>query len=238
MLKTKKIDDLFCLLRIMTRPWTGHPNAPRLLIMWRLLKFSLSGLVLTVIAYSWLPALWQRFEVTPSELHDALFVVGCLFTAFFVVFITTIIVGLFYIARHRKELVPYLFPKNELHRDAEFITQLLAFDKATLAYGLLQYPHRWLFTQDLVAVLAGDLRKLGLFPALTALLISAAILFKADSNPFLLFLRDLVAIAVIYYLAAFLNFLSNRRPRQVIQLLEYAIQHADQCNSTPPDGPL
>lgn len=236
MLETKKIDDLFCLLRIMTRPWTGHPKAAPLLIMWRLLKCSLSGLVLTVIAYSWLPALWQRFEVTPSELHDALFVVNCLFIAFLVVSMMIIFAGLLYIAPHRKELVPYLCPKDELHRDAEFITQLLAFDKATLAYGLLQYPHRWLFTEDLVAVLAGDLRKLGLFPALTALLISAAILFKADSNPFLLFLRDLVAIVVIYYVAAFLNFLSSKRPRHVIKLLEYAIQYADQCNTTPSDA--
>lgn len=235
MLETKKIDDLFCLLRTMTRPWTDHPNAAPLIIIWCLLKIFLSGIVITVIAYFWLPALWQRFEVTASDLHDARFVVGCLFIVFSVLLILAIIVGVVHIARHRKELVPHLYPKNELHRDAEFITQLLAFDKATLTYGLLQYPPRWLFTQELVAVLAGDLRKLGLFPALTALLISAAILLKADSNPFLLFLRDLVVIAVIYYMVAFFNFLSNKRPRQVIQLLEYAIQHADQY-TTPSDA--
>lgn len=243
MLETKKIDDLFCLLRIMTRPWTGHPKAAPLLIRWSQLKCSLSGLVITLILYAWLPALWQPFKVAPSELRDALLVVNCLFIVFLVVSVMIILAGLLYIAPHCKELVHYLlYQKDELHRDAEFISQLLTFDKATLAYGLLQYPHRWLYTENLVAALAGDLRKLGLFPALTVLLISAATLFKGygdpsgPSDPSLFFLRNLVVIVAIYYVVAFLNFLSSMKPRHVIKLLEYAIQHADQCNTTPSDA--
>jgi hypothetical protein len=238
MLETEKLGDLSCLLKEMTRPGISHPKFARLLIMGRLLSCSLMGLVLLGLAFFWLPTLPQRFEITSSELHDALSIVNCLFLLLILVSVTILIAALLYIARHRKEFSPYLNPsvKDALYRDAEFIKQLLTFDKATLAYGLLQYSFRWSTHERDMAALVGDLRKLGLFPALAALFISisAAILFKGDSNPSLLFLRDFVAIVVIFYAMAFLA-LSRERPKQVIQLLEYAIQHADQCNATPSD---
>lgn len=214
------------------------PKAAPLLIMGPPLKYSLIGLLPLVFASLWLPARWQRLGITPSELHDALLAVDWLSVFFLVVLTTTFIARLLYIAWHRKELVPYLNPsmKDALHRDAEFIKQLLTFDKATLAYGLLQYRHRWSSSERFIALLVGDYRKLGLFPAWAALLISAATLFKGDSNPFLLFLWDLVAILVILYLMAFVASLLREKPQHVIQLLEFAIQHADQCNATPSDA--
>lgn len=128
---------------------------------------------------------------------------------------------------HRKQRFPGLWTsqENALHRDAKFTIQLLTFDKATLAYGLLKYRHRWLSPEGHVALLVGDLRKLGLFPALVALIISVATLFKENTDTHL-YIWGLTVIVTILYLMAFFA-LSRERPPQVIKLLEYAIQHTD-----------
>jgi hypothetical protein len=41
-------------------------------------------------------------------------------------------------------------------------------------------------------------------------------------------------IVVIYYALAPIAFFLRKRSREVTELLEYAIQHADQCKATPP----
>ncbi|HET7062061.1 MAG TPA: hypothetical protein VFI43_07770 [Nitrosospira sp.] len=241
MLETEKLDKLSCLLKEMTRPGISQPKAAPLLIMERQIAHSMIGFLLLLgFAYFSQSEGQRLFGITPLELHDALLIVQWPLIACFVFFLVMLTRRALYIRRHRKELVPFpfLYPpqKSALHRDAEFITQLLRFDKATLAYGLLQYSHRWSSPEGRAAVFVGDLRKLGLVPTVVALFISVAMLFKGDSSPFLLFLQDLVVIVIIYYVAAFLGFLSRERPQQVIQLLEYAIQHADQCNATPHDA--
>lgn len=43
-------------------------------------------------------------------------------------------------------------------------------------------------------------------------------------------------IVVIYYGLAPIAFVLRKRSREVIELVEYAIQHADQCKATPPDA--
>jgi hypothetical protein len=60
--------------------------------------------------------------------------------------------------------------KKDLHLDEKFITRLLRFDKETLAYGLLQYRYRWSFAEGRIVLISGELRKLGIFPALAALM--------------------------------------------------------------------
>lgn len=188
MLQTKKLNELFCLFEEMTRPGISHlkfaPNVGHTL-MW-----SLIGLFYPVLFSSiLLPARWQHLGMTPAELHDDLLIVKWLFLAIFFVSLIILILTLLYIVWHHKQFVPYLFHsvKNDPQRDAKFTTRLLRFDKATLAYGLLHYRHRWSSRNGRIAVLTGDLRKVGLFPALAALLallISAvAIFFKEDSNP-------------------------------------------------------
>ena len=123
--------------------------------------------------------------------------------------------------------------ENDLRHDAKSIAQLRMFNKATLAYGLLQYRYRSSFLESRAALIGGNLRKLGLFPALAALAVSGAVLYKEDSN---LFLWGSVILAAIFYLVALVASLSLERHPQVIQLLEYAIQHPDQGNATPPDA--
>lgn len=70
---------------------------------------------------------------------------------------------------------------------------------------------------------------------MAALLISVATL-KEDSNQFLWV--GILVVVVAFNLIALAIFISNQRRQQVIQLLEYAIQHADRCNTTPSDAYL
>ncbi len=233
MLETEKLDDLFPLLDEMTQSTIGDPKlAPRLLIiMWGLQWCCWIGLPLTYLAL-----LWLRYGTTPPGFPDAQLVFLGIFLVLFFVFLPIAAIARFFCDRWPpKQFVPYmkLSRENAVRRDAELITRLLTFDKATLVYGLLQYRHRWSSLEYRFAAFVGDLRKLGLIPALVALLISVAT-FKEDSNQFLWV--GLVVIVVVFNLVAFAVFLFSQRTQQVIQLLEYAIQHADQCNTTPSDA--
>ncbi len=238
LLETEKLDDLFSLLKEMTQPGISHlkfaPNVGPAL-MWSLIGLSWPFLFSSILV----PARWQHLGMTPSELHDALLNVERLFLAIFLGSLTIFILALLYIVWHHKQFVPYLShsPKNDPQRDAKFTTQLLRFNKATLAYGLLKYRHRWSSRDDRIAVLTGDLRKVGLLPALAALLAlfisAAAIFFKEDSNPLLFFVWDFVVVVVIFYMMALYGLVSRERPQQVIELLEFTIQHrgAMRCNA-------
>src|SRR5687768_8169372 len=227
----------------MTRLKVDDPILAKLhLVIDGLLKCSLILFLFYLSVVFWLVLEQQRLGTTPPEFHDAQLVIEWLIGLILVFLFlcgTLLVVSFLYIILRGKTLVPYIFlsPEYILRRDAKFITQLLTFDKATLAYGLLKYRHRWLSSEGRAAAFVGDLRKVGLLPALTApaaLLISAATLLKDHSSPFLW--RGLVitvAIFVIYNLIAFAVFLSRERPQQVIQLLEYAIQHEDKAASQP-----
>ena len=120
--------------------------------------------------------------------------------------------------------------KKDLHWDAKLLIQLWTFDKATLAYGLVQYRHRWLSLERRQAALA---RKPGLFGVIAILMtLSAALLLEEKDRHLLLW--SLGIAAVIFYAVAFDAFVSLERPKQVIELLEYAIQHADQSAQPHP----
>ncbi|MEO6561858.1 MAG: hypothetical protein ABIN99_02265 [Nitrosospira sp.] len=240
MLKNKKLDDLSRLLEEMTQLKIGDPILAKLtLIMRGLAIYFLFVLLPSVFALFWRYLERQQLGTTPPGFHNTQLVVDWLIAVYLIISILILIVSISYITWYNKRLAPYTLPSLEyiLRRDAEFITRLLMFDKVTLAYALLQYRHRWSTAEACAAAFVGDLRKLGLIPALAALialLISATTLLKEDSNPFVWGgVVTIVAIFVIYNVMAFAAFLSRQRPQQVIQLLEHAIQHADQCNATP-----
>ncbi len=114
--------------------------------------------------------------------------------------------------------------KKDMAGDVEFLTQLWTFNKPTLTYAFVQYSHRWNVLDGRQAVVAGDIRKVGLFPALAAAAMSAATLLKADST-FILWAP--LILACCFYVVAFFIVPHCERPNQVVALLKYAIDHAD-----------
>lgn len=138
--------------------------------------------------------------------------------------------------RHRKQRFPGLLAriKLDIQADANFLTQLQSYDKPTLEYALLQYRYRWNVFDGRVGLLTGDLRKLGLFPALTASAMAASTLLKNDSN---MYLWMPLILAACFYLVAFHAHGRRERPQQVVDLLDYAIGHAAAEAASSPETP-
>lgn len=104
--------------------------------------------------------------------------------------------------------------------DAAYIEQLKAFPKDMLKYALVQYRHRWSRVDGRVMLLSGDVKKLGLFPALLAILVATPKLWE---GPWSTWIWPAVAMTGGFYLIAFLVIASGERRAQVFDLLEYAI---------------
>ncbi|WP_159915772.1 hypothetical protein [Pantoea sp. 18069] len=231
MLESEKLNALFQLLEEMTRPRASIKTFTPGKIAQCLEKWSMYGFLGTIVVFLVMIA-WQRYGTTSPGFRHILLGVYLLHLALSLTYLITVTVGsLSILWRHRKKPFAAMLAalKRDLQQDADTLKELWTFDKATLAYGLLQYRHRWSSFDGRIAMISGDVRKLGLFPALAAVSISAATLLKEDSN---LYLWAPVILAACFYLVAFVAHASRERPQQVIELLEYAIQHADQFTSS------
>jgi hypothetical protein len=231
MLETERLNELFTLLDEMTQSKTSNPEVTPPLILQNLKKYSL---LLTVPVFFVLIA-WSHYGTQHTGFHYVLLAVYLIFLLLALVYLTSVTaIPLHFLWRHRKQpFSPMLTAlKNDLNRDEKFITDLWAFEKATLDYGLLHYRHCWLSFEGRVEGLAGNLRKLGLFPAWAAISVSAITFIKEDID---LLLWAPLTIAALFSVVALYSLVSLERPQQVIKLLEYAIQYEDKgraCTET------
>ncbi|ANF58669.1 hypothetical protein [Halotalea alkalilenta] len=124
----------------------------------------------------------------------------------------------------------YPLAKRMLLEDARYVERLRTYPKAMLEYGLLQYRHRWGLTENRATLLVGDIRKLGLFPALIALAVAAHGMAGSLDNPWLLW-GMVIAVGCFYFIAIGVSSFGERRA-QVADLLQYAIDHAEDDAST------
>jgi FtsH-binding integral membrane protein len=153
-----------------------------------------------------------------------------------IAYLLTIIIGITQILwKQRKNPYSAIMQRLNygLHGDLPFLSQLQKFDTATLQYALIQYRQSWGISENRVSLLTGNLRKLGLFPALAAASISASTLMKDDSS-FLLWLP--VVLAAVFSIIGFIALGQRERPQQVIELLEYAIETSKEVDSAEPAG--
>ena len=229
MLQEDKLDALLQLLKDMTDPTSRDtPPASRRIApgFQTALAFGFfAGTIVLICIGAWY---WIRSSKPPHVVSYAallLYVVSMLMACIYLVFVTIDAVRTTPWRRHEFFSATLGALQKDIRMDASFLTRLWAFDKPTLEYGLIQYRYRWNITDRRLASLAGDIRKLGLFPALTAAAISAATLYK-DSSDLWLWLPLVVACA--FYLMAFIAVNQRERPDQVITLLEYAIRHTSE----------
>lgn len=226
MLQSDRIDELFDLIQTMTLSKRAQHGIRPSDKLQRLEKGLLVAYITTMAVFGSV-AVWSRFSAPSQQVVSVL--MG--------IYIANLCLALLYLAavainiggglwRHRKKpLTAILANLNfDLRQDANFLTRLWAFDKATLQYGLLQYRHCWDAFDSRVAALSGELRKIGLFPAIAAASVSASSLLKSDSN---LFLWLPLCLAACFYLVSLYALGQRERPQQVIALLEYAVLHAD-----------
>ena len=125
---------------------------------------------------------------------------------------------------HKRRTSPILARlEMDLSPDATFVKQLQTFDRPTLEYALSQYRHHWESANGRITLVAGEIRKVGLFPALVAASMAASTLLDKDGN---LLLWAPLILACCFYLLGTMVLSRTERSGQVIKLLEYAIsQH-------------
>lgn len=121
--------------------------------------------------------------------------------------------------------------RNELPEDVSAVQRLLAFDKPTLELGLLRYRHCWEAFDNRFAAVIGDIRKLGMLPALAALSVAVATLLGQDAN---LPAWATLIVASSLYMFALYTLGRREQPQKVIRLLEYAISYAQDETASKP----
>jgi len=227
MLKPDSLDSLFSILHEITlvERKGAAPESPSKMQL--LEKYLLGGyLVVTVLLllvalaqYMW-PGPALAVAVRSFYIALVLIALGYLLSATFN--------EAHLVWRGRKQRFPWLLApmRLDLQVDAGYLAKLMAFDKPTLKYALLQYRYRFDVQDGRISSLVGDVRKLGLFPAMVASTIAASTLLKNDSN-ILFWMWIPLILAACFYPVAFYLYTQRERPQQVIDLLELAIAHVD-----------
>lgn len=229
MLEPERLNKLFSLLEKMTKSKITNPKLALPLYIQRAEKHSKRGFLFTAFMFLVLAA-WQHYGTMRPGFY-VLFAVYVLLQLFVLVHVMTFVATTWHLRKQHSSTM-LIAVKSDLHHDMGFITELWKFDKTTLAYGLIQYRHRWSSFERRLALLN---RKPGLFAVVAILISLSAALLLEEKDSHLLY-WGLGLAAVILYAAKFEAFVSLERPQQVIQLLEYAIQHADQGNANPSEA--
>lgn len=226
--KREKLDALFRLLKEMTLCVRKVTTDPFTRWMEQIEKMLMTAFVVTMTLLV-IVVVWYRLTSSPPfhgvhESINAIYLIGMLWAALY------LLAAIIYIAsmlwRHRHErFAAILKPlEKDLTGDVDFLARLQDFDKPTLTYGLVQYRHHYAASDGRIAMLAGDIRKIGLFPALMAAAVAAAALLKeSSSNPFL---WAPLVLACCFYSVSVIVTGQRERASQVIALLEYAINDA------------
>lgn len=177
----------------------------------------------------------KQFSSTPQANQVVFWLYVCN-TGLSISYLLTVILGTTHML-WRQYKKPYSITMQRmnlgLHGDLAFLSRLNSFDTNALKYALVQYRQSWEISENRVSLLVGNLRKLGLFPALAAASISVSALMKEGSN-FLLWLP--VILAAIFSIIGFIALGQRERPQQVIELLEYAIYDLKDANKGEADG--
>lgn len=236
MFQPDKLNALFLLLKEMTLQVRDVQRLER--PKWQQLveKGSIIGCVMTALIFVGAVVLYRNqpssndFIESIYKLYNVIFLFGGIYMAAVAFSLYTL-----YFGNNEKRLsVIHSILQHDLCNDARFLPRLLEFGKPTLEYGLVQYQHCWGSTDGRLSLFSGDLRKLGLFPALAAVTVSAASLLKQDSN---LFLWVPAILAACCYLLVCIVSFQRERPQQVIALLEFAIRLAEHKASIGDSAP-
>lgn len=227
MIKKSELNELFSLLNQMTLAKHGEVElspskqfhlAEKILII----TYLLSLLILVIAAiYA------QKINDTPQA-NQAVFYLYLLNIGLSITYLGTIIIGTAHIlwAQRKNPYSSIMQRLNQnMHGDITFVSRLSHFEKQTLKYGLIQYRQSWGVSENRVSLLAGNLRKLGLFPALAASSIAASTLMR-DGGNFPLWLP--IVLAATFSIIGFFALGQRERPQQVIELIEYVIQNPNE----------
>lgn len=235
MLKPSTLNDLFTLLNEMTLAKHGEnafsPPQKFQTIEKTLIIAYLCSLLTLITA-----ALYVREFAETTTAHKLVLYLYLFNTVLSIVYLVTITAGTIYIFWKQRK-APYSAIMHRLNLDmqgdADFLKRLNVFEKHILEYGLVQYRQSWGISENRVSLLAGNLRNLGLFPALAAASIAASKLIQEGSS---LPLWLPIILAAVFSIMGTYALGQRERPQQVIELLEYAIQNSKESSSSTNSG--
>lgn len=235
MLQREKLGDLFQLLEKMTL--SSKENIAPKFSQWMqkigkilMIAYATAMVLLVIVVAGYWFSSSQPVHGVPRPVM-ALYLAGI---GFGVLYMLTVVADLVSMVRQarRKRFGAILAPlEQDLSKDAGFLAEPQHFDKPMLEYALIQYRHNSGAAGGRIALLVGDLRKVGLFPALTAASMAAATLLKDNANP--LFWAPLI-VTCSFYIVSVVTIGQRERVDQVIALMEYAVGHSDESPTAPP----
>lgn len=235
MLQCEKLDALFQLLKEMTlcsrgNDVSGFSRWIQQIGKWLIIIF-VSTMALFVIV-----ALWYRSRSdqpvhrVPGLVND-IYLMGMLWAVLYVLtIIADVVVTVCRSYRQRFQGILVRL-QGDLLGDTDFLARLQSFDKPTLEYGLIQYRHNYGIADGRIAMVAGDLRKIGLFPALATAAMAAATLLKDNVEASLLWAP--LILTCCFYLVSIVTIGRRERVGQVVALVEYSISHAEDSPRSP-----
>jgi len=225
------LDELSDLIERMTQP-DGRPSHVPKMSRWKrwtalvLIAATVLGTVTIVVV-----GLWQRHSTgAPVHLSYGWALLSVVPNAGLLLLILYDLVEMVWQQWRKPWGTIYQQFRGDMQVDAAYVAALKMFPKDLLEYALLQYRHRWGRVDGRTVLLAGDIRKLGLFPGLLAIFVAAPKLLEGQSN---LWLWQPIALVGAFHLVAFAVAAASERRSQVIDLLQYAIDRAD---ATPPEA--
>lgn len=224
MLQSDRLDDLFHLLQQMTRSRRGRDISASPTLLERLERWFGAGFIVSIIAFVALLAIWYLSGKTNVIQNISIYSYLAGVASASAYTITLLVGSIMQLSHERKKPFAAMFSilQRDLHGDEEFLRQLWRFDKATLVYGLTQYRHSWSSFDGRIALMTGDLRRVGLFPAWAAVTMSGVVLYKGDASSVLWIP---LILAACFYFISFICLAGRERSQQVVELVEYAIEH-------------
>ncbi len=134
--------------------------------------------------------------------------------------------------RARKDPTPAMLRRmrRDTIQDWKQIQLLRAFPKHLVEYALTQYKWHWDMLEQRVGLFSGDLRRLGLAPALAGSALAAANLIRQEG---VVLLWAPIAMACCLYIVVTVLLASRERPRQVVELLSFLIKSWESLSPTP-----
>lgn len=229
MFKTTTLNELFTLLNEMTLAKHGEnafspPKNFQTIEKVLIITYTLSLLIL-VSAAIYVREFIETTEATQAILYLYLFNLSI--SIAYLITITSGLIVIFWKQRKAPHSAIMYRLSFDMQGDAEFLKKLYSFDKHILEYGLIQYRQSWGISENRVSLLAGNLRNLGLFPALAAASIAASKLIEEGSS---LPLWLPIILAAVFSIMGAYALGQRERPQQVIELLEYAVQHSKESS--------
>jgi hypothetical protein len=218
------LEEILGVLRKMTteEPLSMAPNQQtwcNKIEKWLLVSYTLClALTMTVAVIAALGSIQDKAE---PAVRFGLFATLCIFGIYAPTVITNALRSNHKLRKDKDHYIHERLRQDAL-LDWTAISHLKTYPIQLVEYALVQYKWRWETLEYRLFLFSGDLRKLGLAPAVAASAAAASTALKKDGT---VLLWAPATIACCFYILSFALLAARERPKQVVELVSYAIKN-------------